>query len=106
MPPLRSLRISPARWVTMSGVFWRFGYSRGVESRAAVRSRAQAGVNLLVEAARGEQAPVVLFGHGAINRFLMGALQSRGWVRAASCANARGYWGWSHFVAGRSARLA
>lgn len=106
MPPLRNVRIPPARWVTMSGIFWRFGYSRGVETRSAVRSRAEAGVNLLVTAAQREQAPVVLFGHGAINRFLMGALQSRGWIRAASCANAGGYWGWSHFVAGGSARFA
>jgi broad specificity phosphatase PhoE len=106
MPPLRSLRISPSRWVTMAGIFWRFGYSRGVESRSAVRSRAEAGAELLVTAALREQAPVVLFGHGAINRFLMAALQRQGWVRAASCANSRGYWGWTHYVPRGSARLA
>lgn len=90
----------------MAGIFWRFGYSRGVESRSAVKSRAEAGADLLVTAALKEEAPVVLFGHGTINRFLMGALQSRGWSRAASCANSGGYWGWSHYVAGGSARLA
>ena len=105
MPPLRSVRVPPARWVTMAGLFWRCGYSRGVESRSAVRSRAEAGVDLLVTAAQGEEAPIVLFGHGAINRFLKRALQRRGWFRAASCANAGGYWGWSRHSLG-SARLA
>jgi broad specificity phosphatase PhoE len=105
MPPLRKLRFPPARWVSMAGIFWRCGYSRGVESRSAVRSRAEAGVDLLVTAALEEKAPIVLFGHGAINRFLKRALLRRGWGLAASCANAGDYWGWSKHSF-RSARLA
>jgi broad specificity phosphatase PhoE len=102
MPPLRAIRTRPARWVTIAGVFWRLGYSQGVESRSAVRSRAEAGVDLLVKAAQEEESPIMLFGHGAMNGFLKSTLLRRGWLHAASCANPGGYWGWSHYSRGRT----
>jgi broad specificity phosphatase PhoE len=104
MPPLAFVRFSPARWVTLSGIMWRLGYCRGVENRNAVRARAGAAVDLLIAAAQEDLAPVVLFGHGAMNRFLRKALQVRGWQTTEASAGEGDYLGWSRHEATPEAR--
>jgi hypothetical protein len=100
MPPLGSIRLRPARWITFASLLWRMGYVRRMELHCAVKLRAEVGADLLVAAAREASGPVVLFGHGTMNRFLRTALRDRGWHPATTSFNVHGYWGWSRHVAG------
>lgn len=104
IPPLGAFRFRPGHWVSLAGLFWRLGYARGVETRSAVRARAKAAVDVLISTALQNGAPVVLFGHGAMNKFLRRELASRGWTQAASSREGH-YWGWTRHVARSGDRI-
>jgi len=87
---LRTFKIKPAVWAVVFRVFWYLGYSKGVESRAKTRSRAEKAAVEIIGLA--EQYDVVaLVGHGIFNRFLAAELLERGFLGPRKPSSR--YWG-------------
>jgi broad specificity phosphatase PhoE len=76
-------------WAAAFRVCWLFGYARNADSLAAARLRARAACALLVSSAA--EGPVLLVGHGVINRLIARELRASGWI--ATTAHGSGYWG-------------
>jgi broad specificity phosphatase PhoE len=81
-------RLSPFTWVFIFRVLWMCGYSSGVESFGAARLRASAAAQQLQSLA-GE-GPVLLLGHGFMNRMIAKQLLADGWTRQKR--NGSRYW--------------
>ncbi|PIF11988.1 broad specificity phosphatase PhoE [Janthinobacterium sp. 13] len=65
-------------WAAIFRLLWLFGYARGSDSLQITRQRARAAAERLVAlAARG---PVLLVGHGIMNRLIGKELQALGWL--------------------------
>ena len=65
-------------WAAIFRLLWLFGYARGSDSLQTTRRRARAAAERLVAlAARG---PVLLVGHGIMNRLIGKELQALGWL--------------------------
>ncbi|MED5614071.1 histidine phosphatase family protein [Janthinobacterium sp. P210005] len=65
-------------WAAIFRLLWLFGYARGSDSLQITRRRARAAAERLVAlAARG---PVLLVGHGIMNRLIGKELQALGWL--------------------------
>ena len=72
------LRLRPAVWTTLARTAWLCGWSAGVESFKAARTRAAAAAQILI--ARAEAAgSVALLGHGFMNILIAGRLRAVGW---------------------------
>ncbi|MGZ4956317.1 MAG: histidine phosphatase family protein [Methylobacter sp.] len=71
-------RLSPFVWAAFFRLFWFFGYSRGSESVQATKTRAKTAVRKLI--ALAEQGPVLLVGHGIMNRLIAKELIALGWA--------------------------
>jgi len=74
-------RLSPFVWAAFFRLFWFLGYSRGSESVQATKTRAKTAARKLV--ALAEQGPVLLVGHGIMNRLIAKELIALGWVAPA-----------------------
>lgn len=85
----RGPRLPPNAWAVFFRVLWMFGYSRGADSVAATRHRARAAAQRLMSAA--EDGPVLLVGHGIMNRVIGKELLASGWIASAK-PDSR-YWG-------------
>jgi broad specificity phosphatase PhoE len=88
-PLMRTPSLPPQAWAAMLRLCWLCGYARGADSVAAVRTRAQAAAALLV--ARAADGPVLLVGHGVMNRFIARELTAAGW--RAETAHGSRHWG-------------
>lgn len=82
-------RLSPPVWAALLRLCWLLGYSRGAASLASARRRARAASAVLI--ARAADGPVLLLGHGVINRLIARELAAAGWQ--AATRHGRGYWG-------------
>jgi hypothetical protein len=82
-------RLSPFVWAALFRLFWFFGYSRGSESIQVAKARARVAALKLVDLAG--QGPVLLIGHGIINRLIAKELIALGWAGPAKHRNS--YWG-------------
>ncbi|MGK5056861.1 hypothetical protein ACQ4WY_07945 [Janthinobacterium sp. LB2P49] len=70
--------LPPEAWAVIFRILWLFGYARGSDSLTITRLRARAAAERLVAlAARG---PVLLVGHGIMNRLIGKELQALGWL--------------------------
>ena len=70
--------LPPEAWAVIFRLLWLFGYARGADSLTITRQRARAAAERLVAlAARG---PVLLVGHGIMNRLIGKELQALGWL--------------------------
>jgi len=86
-------RLPPALWAALFRLAWLGGYARGADGLATVRLRARAAsVQLIACAAAG---PVVLVGHGIMNRLIARELHAAGWV--ATSGHRSGHWGMASF---------
>lgn len=81
-------RLSPFTWAFIFRVLWLCGYSRNVESAGAARLRASTAAQRLQSLA-GE-GPVLLLGHGVMNRMIAKQLLADGWTRQQR--NGSQYW--------------
>lgn len=81
-------RLSPIVWAVLFRLFWFFGYSRGSESIQVAKARARVAALKLVDLAG--QGPVLLVGHGIMNRLIAKELIALGWVGPAKHRNS--YW--------------
>ncbi|MGK5039166.1 histidine phosphatase family protein [Janthinobacterium sp. GB1R12] len=75
-------------WAVIFRLLWLFGYARGADSLTLTRRRARAAAERLV--ALAAQGPVLLVGHGIMNRLIGKELQALGW-RARDRQGSR-YW--------------
>ena len=73
-----SVRLRPDIWGVIARSRWFCGWSGGVESFAAARSRASRAAAMLVDLARAP-GPVAVVGHGMINNLIAWHLRALGW---------------------------
>ena len=94
-PLMRTPALPPYAWAAMLRLCWLCGYARGADSVAVVGTRAQAATARLV--ARAADGPVLLVGHGVMNRFIARELTAAGW--RAETAHGSRHWGSVRFQA-------
>ncbi len=73
-------RLSPFTWAFILRVLWLCGYSRRVESVGIARMRARTAAQRLSQSLASE-GPVLLLGHGFMNRMIARQLEADGWTR-------------------------
>ncbi|MGK5045118.1 hypothetical protein ACQ4WP_04330 [Janthinobacterium sp. GB4P2] len=70
--------LPPEAWAAIFRLLWLFGYARGSDSLTITRRRARAAAERLV--ALADRGPVLLVGHGIMNRLIGKELQALGWL--------------------------
>lgn len=83
-------RLPPFVWAAIFRMLWLVGYSRGADSIQATKARARAAAHQLIALA-GQGAPVLLVGHGIMNRLIARELLALGWAGPAKPASQ--HWG-------------
>ncbi|WP_240775803.1 phosphoglycerate mutase family protein [Nissabacter sp. SGAir0207] len=93
LPVLRlpAPRLAPFSWVFLFRLLWLGGWSGEAESYRAAQQRADAACDRLVALAQKADGPVLLMGHGIMNRLIAKRLMQRGWRQSA--APGKGHWG-------------
>lgn len=85
------LRLSPFYWAALFRVLWLCGLSGESERVSAIKKRAAKAAEILISAASDADGPVLLMGHGVINRFIAKELIASGWKQQTRPG--KGYWG-------------
>lgn len=85
------LRLSPFYWAALFRILWLCGLSGEAECVNSAKKRAARAAEILVTAAKGSDGPVLLMGHGIINRFIAKELIASGWKEQTRPG--KGYWG-------------
>lgn len=80
--------LPPRLWAAIFRILWFFGYARGADSLEETQRRARTAAERLV--ALAVHGPVLLVGHGIMNRLIGRELQALGW-RARTRQGSR-YW--------------
>jgi len=83
-------RLSPAVWAAFFRVMWLCGLSRNVERVGTAKRRAAQAANSLIRLAKTSDGPVLLMGHGVMNRLIARELRSLGFKEYRCQGN--GYW--------------
>lgn len=91
----RYLRLPAGIWSVFFRILWFLGYSHGVESRAVARVRAGMASQKLI--ALAQSGPVLLIGHGVMNRLIAKELKAQRWEGPAKLKNS--YWSTNLFHA-------
>ncbi|MGY4026758.1 histidine phosphatase family protein [Aeromonas rivuli] len=81
-------RLSPFAWEFILRILWLWGYSHGVGSVGTTKMRASTAVQRLQSLA--SEGPVLLLGHGFMNRMIARQLEADGWTRQTG--NDSQYW--------------
>jgi len=87
---LPGFRLSPTVWAAFFRVMWLCGLSRNVERVGTAKQRAAQAANSLVGLAKASDGPVLLMGHGVMNRLIARELRSLGFKE--DCSQGNGYW--------------
>lgn len=92
LPVLRmpAFRLSPILWASLFRVMWLCGFSRNVETLSLAKRRAVQAAHILVTTAEESNGPLLLMGHGVMNRLIAKELISLGWKEGHRQGN--GYW--------------
>lgn len=85
------VKLSPFSWAILFRLMWLCGMSQKAESLAMAKRRARQATGMLVEHARENTGPVLLIGHGIMNRLIANELISLGWKKRTRAG--KGYWG-------------
>ncbi|PSS58699.1 histidine phosphatase family protein [Pseudomonas sp. BBP2017] len=81
-------RLSPFTWAFILRILWFCGFSGKVESACEARMRASTAAQRLQSLA--DEGPVLLLGHGIMNRMIANQLEAAGWMRQQR--NGNSYW--------------
>ncbi|MDX7857563.1 MULTISPECIES: hypothetical protein [Aeromonas] len=81
-------RLSPFAWAFILRILWLWGYSHRVESVGTAKMRASTTAQRLQSLA--SEGPVLLLGHGFMNRMIARQLEADGWTRQTG--NGSQYW--------------
>jgi broad specificity phosphatase PhoE len=92
-PQWRFPRLPPSAWAAIFRVAWLCGYTRGADTLAVVRLRARAASAQLIACAA--DGPVLLVGHGIMNRLIARELRAAGWISRSRQRS--GYWATTRF---------
>lgn len=84
------IRLSPFFWAVFFRIIWLCGMSRKAEPFGMAKRRAARATGMLVNFARNHDGPVLLMGHGIINRLIAKELMSLGWKEHSRPG--KGYW--------------
>jgi len=84
------LRLAPTFWAAIFRVLWLCGLSPRVEPMATAKQRAFQAADILVTCAKTSNGPVLLMGHGVMNRLIARVLVSLGWKERRR--QGKGYW--------------
>jgi len=84
------LRLSPTLWAAFFRVMWLLGISRNAEPLEVAKHRAFQAARILVAYAKKSNGPVLLMGHGVMNRLIAKELISLGWKKCQR--QGKGYW--------------
>jgi broad specificity phosphatase PhoE len=87
---LPGFRLSPTLWAAIFRVMWLCGLSRNVERMGKAKQRAAQAANSLVGLAKASDDPVLLMGHGMMNRLIARELRALGFKESRCQSN--GYW--------------
>lgn len=85
-----ALRLSPLFWAAFFRVMWLCGISRNAESLGIAKQRAARAADILIAVAKESNGPVLLIGHGVMNRLIAKELISSGWRECRRQGS--GYW--------------
>lgn len=85
-----AFRLSPLFWAFVFRVMWLCGLSRNVEPLRLAKQRAVQAADILVTSVKEANGPVLLMGHGVMNRLIAKQLISMGWKE--SRRQGKGYW--------------
>jgi len=85
------VRLSPFHWAVVYRLLWLCGLSRQAESLKMAKVRAASAARKLVDLAQESHRPILLMGHGIINRLIARELKSLGWQEESQPG--KGYWG-------------
>lgn len=83
-------KLSPTVWAAFFRVMWLCGISHNVERVEIAKRRAVQAADILVAFAKGSDGPVLLMGHGVMNRLIARELRSLGFKEY--CCQGNGYW--------------
>lgn len=83
-------RLSPTVWAAFFRVMWLCGISHNVERVEIAKRRAIQAADILVAFAKESDGPVLLMGHGVMNRLIARELKSLGFKKY--CCQGNGYW--------------
>lgn len=81
-------KLDPKLWAALFRLLWLFGYSREAEPFPVARARSQSAAERLIGLA--EDGPVLLLGHGVMNRLIAKALEAKGW--SSPDKGGHGFW--------------
>lgn len=84
------LRLAPSFWAALFRVMWLCGISRQAERLTMAKKRAAQAAGMLASVAEHANGPVLLMGHGIMNRLIARELTSLGWKE--HCRPEKGYW--------------
>lgn len=85
-----AFRLPPIFWASVFRIMWFCGISRNVESLGIAKQRAVQAADILVTSVKVVNGPVLLMGHGVMNRRIAKELVSIGWKEYRRQGN--GYW--------------
>ncbi|ELY4872011.1 histidine phosphatase family protein [Cronobacter sakazakii] len=85
------LRLSPLAWSGIFRMLWLCGLSGNAETLHAAKARAAMAAQNLAALADNAQSPVLLMGHGIMNRLIARSLVRQGWREIRKPE--KGYWG-------------
>ncbi len=80
--------LSPFTWAFILRILWLCGFSGQVESARKAKMRAHTAAQRLQSLA--DEGPVLLLGHGIMNRMIAKQLEAAGWIRQQR--NGNSYW--------------
>ncbi|MFS6933758.1 histidine phosphatase family protein [Klebsiella oxytoca] len=83
-------RLPPLYWTVFFRIMWIVGISRKTECLRDAKQRAAQATNILVHFAKESDGPVLLMGHGIMNRLIARELKSLGWTEHSPPG--KGYW--------------
>ncbi|MEJ8862240.1 histidine phosphatase family protein [Pseudomonas jessenii] len=81
-------RLSPFTWAFILRILWLCGFSGKVESARKAKMRANTAAQRLQSLAN--EGPVLLLGHGIMNRMIAKQLEAAGWI--SQQRNGNSYW--------------
>ncbi|KFK94656.1 MULTISPECIES: hypothetical protein [unclassified Serratia (in: enterobacteria)] len=84
------LRLSPFSWIILLRLIWLCGMSKEAESLSMAKRRARRAADILINYAKEHDGPILLMGHGIMNRLIAKELTSLGWKERTRAG--KGYW--------------
>lgn len=88
--PIPGIRLPSYYWAVFFRLLWLCRISHGTESLNIAKKRAARAAKILINLARKNNGPVLLMGHGIMNRLIASELSLRSWKAYRHPDN--GYW--------------